>query len=145
MMLKVTVQKLGDTKVVRCQGRIVVGDACSILRNTVLSQRPARMLVLDLARVDRIDAWGLGVLLSLREWARSGASVFTLMNVTKNVEEILYLTHLQRVFECCSVADLFCMLHQAASMPSCSAHQSDRAGEDDWHNSSVKWQQALVL
>jgi len=67
------------------------------------------------------------------------------MNVTKNVEEILYLTLLHRVFEYCSVQDLFCLLHRAASMPSCSAHQSHRPGEDDCHNSSVKWQQALVL
>jgi anti-anti-sigma factor len=118
-MLKVTGQELGDISVVRCQGRIVVGDAYSTLRNSVLSQRPARRVVLDLARVDSIDAGGLGVLLVLREWACSGASVFKLMNVTKNVRQILDLTHLQRVFEFCSMQDLFCLLHRAAVMPSC--------------------------
>src|ERR1700676_1436679 len=59
MMLKITVQKLGDTSVLRCHGRIVAGDAGSILRKAVLSQRHARMLVIDLARVERIDAGGL--------------------------------------------------------------------------------------
>ena len=44
-MLKITVQNLGDTSVVRCDGRIVAGDAGSILRNAVLSQRNSRMLV----------------------------------------------------------------------------------------------------
>src|SRR5579864_7342522 len=99
MMLKITVQRLGDTSVLLCNGRIVAGDAGSILRNAVLSQRHTRMLVIDLARVERIDAAGLGVLLSLRELARSRALILKLMNETKKVEEILELTHLQRVFK----------------------------------------------
>ena len=39
-MLKITVQKLGDTSVFRCHGRIVAGGAGSILRNAVLGRRP---------------------------------------------------------------------------------------------------------
>ena len=142
-MLKITVQNLGDTSVVRCDGRIVAGDGGSILRNAVLSQRHSRMLVIDLARVERIDAAGLGVLLGLRESARSRAITFKLMNATKRVEEILELTHLQRVFEFCSVRELFCLLYRAASMPSCSAEQSNRADENDNRNGSVEWPQAV--
>ena len=55
-MLKITVQKLGDIHVLRCHGRIVAGDAGSILRSALLSQRHIRMLVIDLAQVERIDA-----------------------------------------------------------------------------------------
>ena len=145
-MLKITVQKLGDASVLRCKGQIVVGDACSILRNAILSQRHTRRLVLDLASVDRIDAGGLGVLLDMREWARSGASVFKLMNVTKKVEEIFELTHLQNVFEFCSVRDFFCLLHRAASIPSIpswSTDQSHGADEYDRCNCSVKWQEVV--
>jgi anti-anti-sigma factor len=103
------------------------------------SQRHSRMLVIDLARVDRIDAGGLGVLLGLRESARSSAIMFKLMNVTKRVEGILALTHLQRVFEFCSVREFFCLLHRAASMPSCSADQSNRADEDDSRKEAGEW------
>ena len=120
-MLTVTVQNLGDTTVLMCQGRIVLGDACSVLRNSVLGQRHSKVLVLDLARVDRIDAGGLGMLVGLRQWARSGAIVFKLMNVGKEVEQVLELTGLQRVFAFCSVRDLFCLLHRAASVPSWAA------------------------
>ena len=134
-MLKITIQKLGGTSVLRCHGRIVAGDAGSILRSAVLSQRHSRMLVIDLAQVERIDAAGLGVLLGLKESARSSAITFKLMNATKRVEEILELTHLHRVFEFCSVRELFCLLHRAASMPSCSADQSD---ENDSRNGSVE-------
>src|ERR1700683_2796938 len=38
VMLNATAQKLGDSTVLRCQGRIVIGDAYAILRNAVLRQ-----------------------------------------------------------------------------------------------------------
>src|SRR5271154_5091919 len=109
-MLNVMVQKLGDSTVVRCHGRIVIGDAYRILRNAVLRQTHNRTLVLDLAQVDRIDAGGLGVLLGLREWAYSHAIRFRLMNVMNQVELVLELTKLDRVFEFCSVEDMFDLL-----------------------------------
>ena len=105
--------------------------------------RHSRLLVIDLARVERIDAGGLGVLLAVRELAGSRAITFKLMNATKNVKEILELTHLQRVFEFCSVRELFCLLHRAASMPSWSADQSNQTDENDSRNSSVEWPEAL--
>ncbi|HXO35991.1 MAG TPA: STAS domain-containing protein [Candidatus Acidoferrales bacterium] len=142
-MLKITVQNLGDTSVVRCDGRIVAGDGGSILRNAVLSQRHSRMLVIDLAQVERIDAAGLGILLGLQESARSRAIMFKLMNATKRVEQILELTHLQSVFEFCSVRELFCLLHCATSVPSCSTEPSNRADENDSRNGSVEWPEAI--
>jgi anti-sigma B factor antagonist len=143
MMLKITVQKLGDTSILQCHGRIVAGDASSILRNAVLSEQHTRMVVLDLARVERIDAGGLGVLLGLRESARSRAIMFKLMNTTKRVEEILELTHLRRVFEFCSVRELFCLLHQSACLPSCSVDQSNRTDENDSRIGSLEWPEAV--
>src|ERR1700721_911039 len=113
-MLNATAQKLGDKSVLRCQGRIVIGDAYAILRNAVLRQTHTRTLILDLARVDRIDAGGLGVLLGLREWACSHAIRFQLMNVTNQVEHVLELTKLDRVLEFCSVEDMLQLLHCAA-------------------------------
>jgi anti-anti-sigma factor len=114
--LNATVQKLGDSTVLRCQGRIVIGDAYRILRNAVLRQAHTRILVLDLAQVDRVDAGGLGVLLGLREWAYSHAIRFQLMNVMNQVELILELTKLDRVFEFCSVEDMFALLHPTGAI-----------------------------
>jgi anti-anti-sigma factor len=104
-MLNATVQELGNITVLRCHGRIVIGDAYTILRDAVLSQTHTRMVVLDLAQVDRIDAGGLGVLLGLREWAHANAIRLRLMNVMRHVEQVLELTKLDRVFEFCSAAD----------------------------------------
>jgi len=81
--------------------------------------------------------------LGLRESARSRTIIFKLMNATKLVEEILDRTQLRRVFEFCSVRELFCLLHRAACMPSRSADQSNRADEDDSRNGSVEWPEAI--
>jgi anti-anti-sigma factor len=125
-MLNATAQKLGDSTVLRCQGRIVIGDAYAILRNAVLRQTHARTLILDLAQVDRIDAGGLGVLLGLREWAHSHAIRFPLMNVMNQVEHVLVLTKLDRVFEFCSVEDMLQLLHFAAVIAPRSVEQANR-------------------
>ena len=125
-MLNATAQKLGDSTVLRCQGRIVIGDAYAILRNAVFRQTHARTLILDLAQVDRIDAGGLGVLLSLRAWAHSHAIRFPLMNAMNQVEHVLELTKLDRVFEFCSVEDMLRLLHFAAAMVPRSADQPNQ-------------------
>jgi anti-sigma B factor antagonist len=141
-MLHATAQKLGDSTVLRCQGRIVIGDAYTILRNAALSQTHTRMLVLDLAQVDRIDAGGLGVLLGLREWAYSHAIRLRLMNVMNQVEQVLELTKLDRVFEFCSVRDMFRLLHPAAATARSSVAQTNQRILKDNCNCSVKGQDA---
>lgn len=125
-MLNATAQKLGDRTVLRCQGRIVIGDAYAILRNAVLRQTRTRILILDLAQVDRIDAGGLGVLLGLREWACSHAIGFQLMNVTNQVEHVLELTKLDRVLEFCSVEDMLQLLNCAAIIAPRSVEQANQ-------------------
>jgi anti-anti-sigma factor len=125
-MLNATVQKLGDSTVLRCQGRIVIGDAYRILRSAVLRQTHTRTLVLDLAQVDRIDAGGLGVLLGVREWAYSHAIRFRLMNVMNQVELVLELTKLDRIFEFCSVEDMFDLLHATGARAQWSDDPADQ-------------------
>ena len=109
-MLKATVQIIRNTTIVRCQGRIVVGENFATLRDAVLRHSSAAIVVLDLAAVKRIDAGGLGVLLGLRKWAEVNATRFKLMNVMPRVERVLKLTRLDRVFEFCSVGDMFCLV-----------------------------------
>jgi anti-sigma B factor antagonist len=97
-MLKVHAQKLGDVRLLRLQGRIVIADTTT-LRDAVLSQSDASAVVLDLARVSGIDARGLGVLLELREQTQAKGIEFRLMNVTKLVGQVLEITRLNSVFE----------------------------------------------
>ncbi|MGI8732591.1 MAG: STAS domain-containing protein [Pyrinomonadaceae bacterium] len=97
-MLKVHTQKLGDVTILCLRGRIAIGDTTP-LRNAVLSQADASAVVLDLARVNGIDARGLGVLLELREWTQTKGIEFRLRNVTRLLQQVLKITRLDSVFD----------------------------------------------
>jgi anti-anti-sigma factor len=124
-MLQATVQNFGNARVLCCRGRIVIGEACATLRDTAMTQGNVKLLVLDLAQVDRIDAGGLGILVDVNEWARTHSITFKLMNVMNDVEQILDLTGLNGVFEFCSLRDFLYLLHLAEVMSSLPPEQSN--------------------
>jgi len=97
-MLKVHVKKLENVAILCLQGRIVRGET-AVLRNAVNSQTEVSAVVLDLGRVNTIDAHGLSVMLQLREEAETKRIEFGLVNVTKLVRRILEITRLDSVFE----------------------------------------------
>ena len=74
------------------------GEEISTLFNGVISQKNKRVVVLDLTKVNRIDACGLGVLVVLKRWAR-GAGVKLQLIASKIVQELLDLTGLRSSFE----------------------------------------------
>ena len=109
-MFEVSIQNLGDVTIFHCKGRLTFGDEDTLL-NAVSSQQSLRLAVLDLAEVTAVDAGGLGMLVSVRKWARSRGVALKLMNLTPWVQDSLELTKLKSAFEICSVPEmlrLFC-------------------------------------
>jgi len=93
--LTVTVQEVGGLAVLRCVGRIARGEETAILC-TAVRQR-WREVVLDLSRVDAIDAAGIGALLSLQ----AAGIYLKLRDPSRRVREILSITKLDSVVEIC--------------------------------------------
>ena len=104
-MLRVHTKNFGSVVVLCVQGRIIVGET-KALRDAVLSQSGIGTLVLDLARVDIIDAAGFGALLALRAETRSSGIKIKLVNVTQNVSQLLEITRLNSVFEVTSLSEV---------------------------------------
>jgi anti-anti-sigma factor len=104
-MLSFTINNLGDVAIFECKGRMTVesGDA---LRNAVLRQPYVQTVVLDMKEIRDIDAAGLGVLASLRGWAKGTGTEVKLMNLPPRVEKVLALTGLKTVFAICSARDI---------------------------------------
>lgn len=104
-MLSFTTNNLGDVAIFECKGRMTLegGDA---LRIAVLNQPYVQVVVLDLKEIKDIDAAGLGVLASLRGWAKATGTELKLMNLTSRVEKALVLTGLKSVFTICSARDM---------------------------------------
>jgi anti-anti-sigma factor len=82
----------------RCEGKIVRGQE-DVLRNAVLQERLARVIVVDLADVESIDCGGLNLLLYLHRWTQGNEAHLKLVNACPFVHEMLTRTHLDRVFE----------------------------------------------
>lgn len=98
-MLEVQAEKLGTVTILHFEGRIVIGNATTTLREAVFAQTGANTLVLNFAHVDLIDAGGLGTLLELGEWTQSKGIEFKLMNLIRRVQHVFEITRLDRVFE----------------------------------------------
>ena len=105
-MLTVKSERAGDVVVVKCAGRIVRGQEAT-LRNAVLAEKLARMVVLDLTEVETVDAGGLNLLVSLHRWAEGNRAHLKLVNPQPFVHEMLTRTHLDCVFD---ISSLDCAL-----------------------------------
>jgi anti-anti-sigma factor len=104
-MLKVTVRKVGGIVVIRCVGRIVAGEDFRAVRDGVGHSEGNRLIVVNLAEVDAIDAAGLGLLVSLHTSAAIAGLELMLMNPSERTRELLTLTRLDSVLEICSPRD----------------------------------------
>jgi anti-sigma B factor antagonist len=103
-MLVVTIHDRGESVVVHCTGRIVVGET-EALRKAVMSLGKRQAVVLDLARVAAVDAGGLGLLVFLQAWLRTLGIDLLLANPKPHVRGLLELTRLDSVFTISSSED----------------------------------------
>src|SRR5437588_2095705 len=97
-MLKIHTRNLETVTVLCLEGRIVHGETRT-LSDAVQAKSRSSVIVLDLVRVDTIDARSLGVILELRRQTESRGVRFKLMNVNRFVRRVLEITRLDSVFE----------------------------------------------
>lgn len=97
-MLKVHAKNLETFTVLCVQGQIVTGET-EVLRTAFQSLPDTRRVVLDLAKVNIVDAHGLGVLLELRQRTHAKGARFELMNVSPALRRIFEITRLDTVFD----------------------------------------------
>jgi len=88
-MFDIHVESVGDIAVVQCEGRLVQSDAAYRLRDTILSQRNSRVVVVDLSEVRAIEGGGLGMLAYLQRWAHDHNIKLILVNPSGMVQDRL--------------------------------------------------------
>jgi anti-anti-sigma factor len=97
-MLNIRIERTGETAILHCDGRIVVGRSLSALREAVLCELGKQSIALDLSRVERIDAGGLGMLVFLHTVTNGLGTGLKLVRPSAQVAELLELTNLTSVF-----------------------------------------------
>jgi anti-sigma B factor antagonist len=91
----------GDTIVVRCNGRLVAGVNDHLYSRVSQLMPGTKRIVLDLTNLTRVDSMGLGTLgtlVRLYVSARSAHCEFELVNLGKQVRQLLGTTGLMSVF-----------------------------------------------
>ncbi|MGC2160516.1 MAG: STAS domain-containing protein [Silvibacterium sp.] len=96
--LSLIIERNGSTAVVKCHGKLVAGVS-DYFYNSIRQLIPdTKKIVLDLSDLTRMDSMGLGALVRLYVSAKSAGCKLELINVGKQVQNLLGITDLWSVF-----------------------------------------------
>lgn len=97
-ILSLDTERKGTAIVVHCHGRLVSG-VCDTFYHRVRELLPeSKRVILDLTELKHVDSMGLGTLVRLYVSAKSAGSCLELINLGKQVRELLGITNLVQVF-----------------------------------------------
>jgi anti-sigma B factor antagonist len=99
--LKITERTADDVTILDLEGRIVLGEESSALRERVKSllNQGRRNILLNMANVSYIDSAGLGALVASYTSAKNQGATLKLVNLGSKFREVLQVTKLLTVFE----------------------------------------------
>jgi anti-anti-sigma factor len=92
-MLRIDIHSSQNAATLVCSGRLTFGVETETLR-TMAQTRREEELRLDLSRIDRIDAAGLGLLVELQAWARENHRRLTFLELSEEVWRLIIITKL---------------------------------------------------
>jgi len=100
MAFQMTTHSVADTRIVECNGRILLGDESADLTRKVRELlTECKQIVLDLGGVTYIDSIGLGVLVGLLISAQKAGGDIKLANLKPRLVDVLGVTKLMTVFD----------------------------------------------
>ena len=90
----------GNVLVLKCAGRLTLGESAVAFRSAVRDALVAgeRLLVLDMTDLNYIDSSGIGELVSAYTATRNAGGQLLLAGLTKRVRDLLEITKLYTVF-----------------------------------------------
>jgi anti-sigma B factor antagonist len=97
-ILTLEIDRTGDAPVVRCHGKLVAGVSDMFYSKVHPLIPGTKRIVLDLTDLTRMDSMGLGTLVRLFVSAKSAGCRLELINLGKQIRELLGTTHLWDVF-----------------------------------------------
>ena len=92
------VDRSGDVPVVRCHGKLVAGVSDGFYGKVHQLIPGTKRIVLDLSDLTRMDSMGLGALVRLYVSAKFAGCRLELINLGKQIRELLGVTHLWSIF-----------------------------------------------
>ena len=101
MAIKTSTRQVEGVVIVDTIGELRLGEGTDILRNVIrdLVNDGYKQILLNLRDVRHIDSAGVGELMSCYTSVRNAGGQLKLMNLSKNVHNLLQITKLYTIFE----------------------------------------------
>ena len=101
MGIKTSTRLINNVVIIDTIGELRLGEGTDVVRSVVreLLQQGYRNILLNLRDVRHIDSAGVGELMSCYTSLRNQGGQLKLMNLSKNVHNLLQITKLYTVFE----------------------------------------------
>jgi anti-sigma B factor antagonist len=96
-ILSFEIERDGNTVVVKCHGRLVVGTSEELYQAVKPLLPQTKVVVIDLAELTYVDSMGLGTLVRLYASSRQDGCEFKLLHLGKQLRNLLKLTNLLSV------------------------------------------------
>lgn len=101
MAIKTSTRQVEGVVIIDTIGELRLGEGTDLMRNVVrgLVEQGYKHILLNLRDVRHIDSAGVGELMSCYTSVRNSGGVLKLMNLSKNVHNLLQITKLYTIFE----------------------------------------------
>ena len=101
MTIKTSTRLVDNVVIVDIFGELRLGEGTDVVRNVVrgLADSDYKNILLNLRDVRHIDSAGVGELMSCYTSVRNHGGTLKLMNLSKNVHNLLQITKLYTIFE----------------------------------------------
>lgn len=100
MSLTASVRHSGGVTIIDLDGRVTIGDAAGLLRETVLREADQNpRIILNLANVSYMDSAGLGEMAGVNASVSHRNGSIRLVNVQKRLHDLLQITRLSTLFQ----------------------------------------------
>lgn len=101
MGINTSTRMVGDVVIVDTIGELRLGEGTHVLRDVVsgLIDQDYKSILLNLRDVRHIDSAGVGELMSCYTSVRNRGGQLKLLNLSKNVHNLLQITKLYTIFE----------------------------------------------
>jgi len=96
--LSLDIERIGAKAIVHCHGRLVAGVGDTLYHRVHELLPESKLIVLDLTDLIHVDSMGLGMLVRLYVSTKSAGSRLQLVNLGKQVRELLGITNLLSLF-----------------------------------------------
>ena len=97
-ILSFEIERDGDTAVVKCRGRLVLGTSEELYQAVKPLLPQSKTVVIDLAELTYVDSMGLGTLVRLYASSRQEGCEFKLLHLGKQLRNVLKMANLLSVF-----------------------------------------------